>query len=133
MGRSPFFTIHQICRPSVDQSLTNLQMLTELVSLKVGQKVKFSVKQVYEFGISRSISVYDYTPSAISSHIEYVVTSTNYAPGLSEIELKAFALKDPSISDKKHIVGWIITSDGYIRETEHYTILYKLDSLKIIE
>lgn len=121
MGRYPFFSIHQ--------------MLSKLTSLKVGQKVNFSVKPVSsrDFGVHRSISVYEYTPSAISSHIVYVVETNDYAPGLSEIGLKAFALKDPQIPDSEHIIGWIITSDGYIRETEHFTIISKLDRLEIIE
>lgn len=110
-------------------------MLTELTSLKVGQKVKISVQSVstYQFGIPRSISVYDYTPSDISSHIVYVVESTDYAPGLAEIGLNAIVFKDPQIPESEHIIGWVITSDGYVRETEHYSILYKLNSLHVIE
>jgi len=128
MGRSPFFSIKDISRPSSST-------FPGIMELQVGQKVSIDVESIstFQFGIPRSISVYEYTPSAISSDIEYLVESTNYAPGLSEIGLHAFALRDPRIPSSEHITGWVITSDGYVRETEHFSILYKLSRFHIIE
>ena len=134
MGRTPFFSYDKICRPRVDQSLTNLQLLTELQDLQAGQKIKIEFVGVpTHFGIPRSISVYEYTPSEISSEITYVVDSTNYEPGIASVGLRAIALRDPQISEAEHITGWVITSDGYFRDTEHYTIFYRLKNLTILE
>jgi hypothetical protein len=134
MGRSPFFTVESIQRPPIDQTSENLILLKSLQSLKKEQKVKINIASVpSHFGLPRSISIYEYTPSAVSSDIVYEVTSSNYEPALGEIGLSAIALRDQRIPEVEHITGWIITSDGYIRETEHYTILYKLNGLKIIE
>ena len=134
MGRSPFFTIESIMCPEIEQTSENLQLLEQLKSLKENQRVKITVKCMADkLGPSRSISKYEYTPSNVSKRITYNVISTNYAPGLSKIGLVAYLLKDPSIPDEKHINGWVITSDGYIRETEHFSIQFKLHSLQIIE
>ena len=134
MGRSPSFTIESIQVPSVDQTTENLEMIKDLNSLKEDQKVQITFKSEFDkFGIYRSISCYDYTPSELSPHITYVVTSNNYEPCFAKIGLNVFALKDPIIPNDIHMTGWVITSDGYIRETEHFTILYKLTGIKIIE
>jgi len=128
MGRSPFFSIKDIYRPSSDT-------FPEIMALQVGQKVSINVESIpsQEFGIHRSISLYKYIPSTVSSQIEYVVESIDYVPRLSEIGLTAFALRDPRIPSSEHITGWVITSDGYVRETEHFSILYKLSRFHIIE
>jgi hypothetical protein len=134
MGRSPFFTVESIQRPPIDQTPENLILLESLQSLKKGQKIKIYYGVVpTHYGIPRSISTYEYTPSAVSSNIVYEVTTTDWAPYLSTINLTAIALRDQRIPDTVHITGWIITSDGYIRETEHYTILHKLNGLEIVE
>mgnify|MGYP003350938062 FL=1 len=59
--------------------------------------------------------------------------SDDYAPGLSEINLRAIGLRDPRIPTKDHITGWVITTDGYIRETEHFGILHRLNDIEILE
>jgi len=134
MGRSPVFTIGQINCPPVEPS----PVLDMLASVKSGQKVKITLQEhkpdhYQKFGIPRSVSVYEYTPSQISSSIEYVVDSDDYAPGLSEINLRAIGLRDPRIPTKDHITGWVITTDGYIRETEHFGILHRLNDIEILE
>ena len=135
MGRSPFFTVESIQLPPIDQSPENLELLKLLCSLKTGDKVSINIESrpASIVGIPRSISTYNYTPSSLSKYITYVVTSDNYAPGLSAIGLVAIALADPSIPEDIHIDGWVITSDGFIRETEHFTILCKLNGLEIVE
>ncbi len=134
MGRSPFFSLNQICRPFVGQSLENLMLLESLRSLKQGQKIKISFVGVpSHFGLPRSISVYEYTPSAVTSDVVYDVTSSDYEPALGEIGLSAIALRDQRIPEAEHITGWIITSDGYIRETEHFGVLYRLSGIEILE
>ena len=126
MGRSPFFSIKNIeCPPSVP--------VPELMTLQVGQIVSINFESFSVGTIPRSISTYGYTPSCSNSHINYVVESTDYVPELSKIGLSAIALRDPKIPEDEHIVGWVITSDGYVREIEHFGILYKIQTLKIIE
>jgi hypothetical protein len=134
MGRSPFFTVGQIVCPPIEPSPS----LDILASVKSGQKVKITLQEhksdhYQKFGIPRSISVYDYTPSHVSSTIEYVVETDNYIPELSEINLRAIGLRDQRIPTKDHIIGWVITTDGYIRESEHFGILHKLNCIEILE
>lgn len=131
MGRSPFFTIHQIVRPPVEQTDENLKIIQTLSTLVEGQHVRFTCERIDN--LTRTISVYEYTPSPISKHIVYDVVSTNLQPELADINLNAIALKDPAINSSQHIIGWVITSDGYIRETEGYGINYRLKSIEIVE
>ena len=130
MGRSPFFSIDTIVRPPIEQTESNLKMIQTLQSLNKGQCVRITLESTGS--VCRSISVYEYEPSPISSYIVYDVISTNFQPELADINLYAIALKDPTIIDSKHIIGWVITTDGYIRESEHYTIKYKLKSIEIV-
>ena len=132
MGRSPFFTINQIYQPPVEQSDENLKIIQTLSTLVEGQRVRFTCVPVY-YGLTRTISVYEYTPSNISHDIVYDVVSTNFEPALADINLTAIALKDPAIISSQHIIGWVLTTDGYIRETEGYGIKYKLNSIEIVE
>ena len=161
MGRSPFFTIHQIKigpikEPSINQEDVEFNLVSLLSSLQNGDIIKLKFKDIKYSSIPggffpRSISIDfsgDTYSSSISDDIHYKVINNNFEPVLnkrtfdycgSTYQFKSIALQDnslqdkPHLSDKSHEFYWFLTNDGYVRECEHYTYLYLVDSIEIIE
>lgn len=130
MGRSPFFTLSQVELPQPTGASEALN------DLKVGQFVQFTFRKYVDEsgfqGVFRSISTYEYTPSAISSKITYQVTSIDMIPAFHEIGLRIISVIDVNHSNPTmHINGWYITTDGYVRECEHFGIQGVVSSLLI--
>lgn len=129
MGRSPFFTLSQVeLPPPTDAS----EALTEL---KVGQFVQFSFGKYCPNtsglpGVYRAISTYEYTPSAVSSILTYQITSIDVIPAFHELGIRVISLIDVNHTNPKmHMDGWYITTDGYVRECEHFGIQGLVSSL----
>jgi hypothetical protein len=129
MGRSPFFTLSHIELPSPTSTSDALAKLT------VGQIVRFTFANVpyQKCQLPRAISTYGYTPSGISKDITYQVTSTDAIPCFSQIGLRAISLIDINHSNPQlHINGWYITTDGYVRECEHFGTNFVIDEVFVL-
>ena len=133
MGRSPFFTLNDIplMKPT-DAS-------DALKKLQPGQTIKFRLstpKYSHENPfpmLPRSVSTYDYIPSRVSQNITYIVEHVDYITSLSEIGLRVIALIDSKHhSPSEHMYAWYVTTDGYIRECEHFGLLYSIESIEVI-
>jgi len=130
MGRSPFFTLSQVERPQPTDASDALK------NLKVGELVQFSFARYTAEGdtprVFRSISTYSYVPSVVSSNITYKITSIDAIPAFDEIGLRAISLIDVNHYDPmNHMDGWYITTDGYVRECEHFGIKCIVTSLSV--
>jgi hypothetical protein len=131
MGRSPFFTLSQVELSSPTSASDALN------DLKVGQLVRFSFGQYIDVtgfsGIHRSISTYQYSPSAVSNNITYEVTSIDAIPAFDELGLRVISLIDINHHDPKmHMNGWYITTDGYVRECEHFGIQFIINDVFVL-
>lgn len=129
MGRSPFFTLSQVELPLPTDASEALN------ELKVGQFVQFSFGKYCPNtsglpGVYRSISTYEYIPSAVSSRLTYQITSIDAIPAFHDIGLRVISVIDVNHSNPKmHMNGWYITTDGYVRECEHFGIQGLVSSL----
>jgi hypothetical protein len=150
MGRSPFFTIDDIKigpikEPTINQEDQEFNLISLLSSLQNGDTIKLKFKPIEFSFLTRSISI-DFSSethgSGISDDIHYKVINNNFEPVLnkrtfdycgSTYEFKSIALQSIMVPEKNHEFYWFLTNDGYIRECEHYTYLYIVDSIEIIE
>ena len=128
MGRSPHFTLSQVELPHPTSASDALK------DLKVGQRVRFSFgRRIDETGLPlvyRAISTYEYTPSAVSNNITYEVTSIDAIPAFAQLGLRVISLIDVHHSNPSmHMDGWYITTDGYVRECEHFGIMATVTSV----
>jgi hypothetical protein len=105
MGRSPFFTLSQVeLPPPTDAS----EALNEL---KVGQFVQFSFGKYCPNtsglpGVYRSISTYEYIPSAVSSRLTYQITSIDAIPAFHELGIRVISVINVNHSNPKmHMDG----------------------------
>ena len=130
MGRSPYFSVSHIEQPQPVQSANVLQQL------KVEDRVQITFSNPnndIEPPIYRAVSTYYLQPSELSSRITYRVSDINYHPEFEQIGLRVITLIDVSHPDpSNHIDAWVVTTDGYIRECEHFGLMYKIDSVSNI-
>jgi len=127
MGRSLTFTLEDIYYPKP------LPSSFDLSTLKVGENIKINFekeKQEEPRGLERSVSCYGKIPSEISNNIIYIVESIDYQQHLKN-NVRVIVVRDINISEDNHIYSWCITTDGYIREIEHFGILYKINNVVI--
>lgn len=127
MGRSLTFTLEDIYYPKP------LPSSFDLSTLKVGENIKIHYekeKQEESRGLERSVSCYGKIPSPISDISIYVVESIDYQQDL-ENNIRVIVVRDINIHQDNHIYSWCITTDGYIREIEHFGILYKINNVII--
>lgn len=131
MGRSPFFTLSDV--PTHSATTTS-----EIIkSLKKGQKIRMNLTNFQSdksgCNIHRSISTYSYEPSALRSGKTYVVQEIDYIPVFNQINLRVIALIDSHHPHpENHMYGWYVTTDGYIRECEHFGIMKVVESIEIL-
>lgn len=72
----------------------------------------------------RSASNYGYETSPINNKTTYIVDETNFDPQLlHRTGLNAITIRDVTINKNNHLATWLITTDGYIRESEEYGII----------
>lgn len=127
MGRSLTFTMDDIYYPKP------LPSSFDLSSLKVEENIKIyyeKEKQEEPRGLQRSVSCYRKNPSPISDISVYVVESIDYQQDLKN-NIRVIVVRDININKDNHIYSWCITTDGYIREIEHFSILYKINNIVI--
>lgn len=107
-----------------------------LEKVSAGQIISFTVdrsKLEDPPKIYRTVSTYDYDPSVFSEKLTYRVSHIDFFPSLAQFGLRAISLIDTQhMNPTNHIDTWVITTDGYVREAEHFGIIYELASVKIL-
>lgn len=140
MGRSPNFTIVSVPLYAV------LPVSETLQQLKKGDKVKIVFKEFKECTISRSISIYnideyeyDYEQNClIDASTErkepiYEITNVDAIEEFHKIGLNVISLIPENYPNpEKYRDTWYITTDGYCRECEHFTVLSQIESIQIM-
>lgn len=126
MGRSPFFNIDSIELPEEKPACTAI-----LETLQPGQRVRVTCDVRHIARAHRSPSNYGYATSSYND-TELIVDSIDIDPVLNKSGIRAIALREPSISKDNHIYTWYITTDGYVRECEHYGIMQVLESVVVV-
>lgn len=127
MGRSPFFNIDNIELPEEKPACAAI-----LKALQPGQRVRVTCSDRYEARAHRTPSNYGYATSSYYD-TELIVDSINIDPALNKLGIRAIALREPGISESDHFYTWYITTDGYVRECEHYGIMHMLESVVVSE
>lgn len=132
MGRSLMFSYNNISKPapiSIDVlSLLKRRFIVSNFSIKKG----IESNEFMPSTVTRSPSTYKYRESLINPGIQYIVDNDNYDPTLfAKTGLRAFALRDVSIQEDNHIATWIITTDGYVRESEDYGIIGYINTIEV--
>jgi hypothetical protein len=127
MGRSPNFTLSNVPLPAP------LPSSGVISRLKVGDVIRLALKlHDVSYGICRSISTYSYEPSPLSSHVSYRVTSVDVVPAFSEIGLRVISvIATNHPRPENHMDGWYITTDGYVRECEHFGIQQAISDVHV--
>jgi hypothetical protein len=101
--------------------------------LKVGDKVKITLMKSPHHKqnlVYRSVSTYDCIPSPLSTRPIYEITSIDSYP-LQKFNVRALNLIDTSHPNPEmHIDAWVITTDGYVREGEHFGIMCAIDKIE---
>lgn len=126
-----------------DQYQDEFNLYDYLDMLKKGDEIKINTCHTRLYNNPRSVSI-DFTMhwSSINSDITYVVDNDNYEGFLNvrsfehfgkTYTFKSIALRDITIPYEDHTYLWLLTNDGYIRECEHYTKMYKITGIEIIE
>ena len=105
-----------------------IEQLEELVTGSIVSylTIEYGIKgrRFEQMPLVRCPSNYGYSESPIDSRITYVVSSVNYDPTLFRMTgLRAITLRDITIPEGNHFETWVITTDGYIRESEEYGII----------
>lgn len=127
MGRSPFFSIYSL---PLDQVMPTSDHIKQL---KVGDKIRLKLKAYNSSHIYRAISIYEYEPSHLSQDIIYEVTDVDHIPSFHEIGLNVISVISTSHQNpSNHMNGWYITTDGYIRECEHFGVMSIIESIEIM-
>lgn len=138
MGRSPSFTIKDVILPEF------LPSSEKLSNLNNGQIVKLitapnndmkpdtsSPNNDMKPALFRSISTYGQQTSSTDTTL--IVDDINFCDGFKEFGIGCIVFRDPNIPIENHMYAWCVTTDGYIREIEHYGIIGKILDVEIIE
>ena len=133
MGRSPLFEFKKYV-----EFLEELSSSDELTGLLVGQHVILNinsytttpVQRSQPMTLCRSISTYDKYTS--STQTTLVVDHIDFDTDFNEHGIRCIVLRDPDISIENHMYAWCVTTDGYLREIEHYGIIGKVLDVEIM-
>jgi hypothetical protein len=87
---------------------------------------------LYSQRVHRTPSTYRCATSPIDAQ-ELVVDEIDIDSSLNKHGVRALALRDPSIPKEAHMYAWFVTTDGYVRECEHYGIMCMLATVEVIE
>lgn len=129
MGRSPLFTFDKVEFP-----LEKPACAAELETLRVGQRVRITCddsESKYNTRVHRTPSTYG-CESSHYHNTELIVDNINVEPDLNKYGVRAIAFRDPSISKDNHIYTWYVTTDGYVRESEHFCITEILMTVELL-
>jgi hypothetical protein len=124
MGRSLHFSYSEIELPYQSPASEKIQQL------QTGQKIKLIISSFNTKIIRRSVSNYGFKTSNI--YKELIIDSNDSDINLHPFGLRSILLRDSSLEYASQFYEWILTSDGYIRESEHYGILYIVNDIEIL-
>ena len=128
MGRSFSFDVYKVEYPAVKPACAAI-----LETLQPGQRVRLTIdmESPYSNRVHRTPSTYSCATSQIGAQ-ELVIDEIDIDPSLNAHGVRALALRDPSIPKEAHMYEWFITTDGYVRECEHYGIMSVLETIELL-
>jgi hypothetical protein len=128
MGRSPFFNIDTVEFPDDKPACSAV-----LETLQVGQCVRITCdnESPYSMRVHRTPSNYGCVTSSYND-VDLIVDNINVDPALNTHGVRAIAFREASISEDGHYYTWYVTTDGYVREREHYGIIQMLVTVKLL-
>jgi hypothetical protein len=128
MGRSPFFNVDEVDIPVVKPTCAAI-----LRTLQPGQHVRFTYDANAEYNqrVYRTVSSYGINTSSITAEV-LVVDEIDNDASLNKLGIRALAFREPRIPKHDHIYTWYVTTDGYVRECEHYGIMKMLSSVEVL-
>jgi hypothetical protein len=126
MGRSFYFSFKNIVFPPEVPIVSHI-----LDQCTNGDLISITIDDTYEPStFPRAPSTYGYLPVSLVNDT-YTVMNNNFE-SISEYGATVRALYVRPIPDKEEFIStWIITTDGYVRDIEGYTIIAKLDNAVI--
>ncbi len=124
MGRSPFFSFSKVAFPA-----ERPESAATLETLQKGQRVRIRVQQSSR--AHRSPSNYGYATSSLYAP-ELIVDHIDIEPELAAYGVRAIAFRDARISGADHKYIWYVTTDGYVRECEHFGIMHMIESIELL-
>jgi len=117
MGRSFYF---DFCRDVLFPS--KLSSSDDLSRLTVGQIVELDIRpNTAPRPVCRCVSTYGATPSSHHSS-QLIVENCDYYKDFNEHGIRCIVFRDVTIPKEEHIYAWCVTTDGYVREIEHFGI-----------
>jgi hypothetical protein len=135
MGRSPNFVFNRDVEFPVHRDTAPI--ISELVP---GQQVRLAVDNFFTSSeddpyvphfVTRTVSTYNFTPSPVEG-VVLVVDNIDCDENFVSRGLRCIAFRDPMIPKHEHIYAWVVTTDGYVRETEHYGISGFISSIVLV-
>ena len=128
MGRSPFFNVDKVEYPAEKPACAAI-----LATLQPGQCVRLTpvMESPYSNRVHRTPSTYRRVTSPIDAQ-ELIVDEIDIDSSLNKHGVRALALRDPSIPKEAHMYAWFVTTDGYVRECEHYDIIGILETIELL-
>jgi hypothetical protein len=129
MGRSPFFNVDSVTFPAEKPACAAV-----LADLQPGQRVRITCDPDSEYSnrAHRTPSNYGYATSSYYD-TELIVDHINIDPTLNKHGVRAIAFRNPELSKDSHYYTWYATTDGFVRECEHYGIMQVLATVEVIE
>jgi hypothetical protein len=149
MGRSPSHTIKKVKRPN------SLHSSVKVSKLSKGQTIKlFTVpnndtmtdtsspnndtmtdtsspnNHTMPPVLFRCVSTYGQETSSTNDTL--IVDNINFDTDFNEHGIRCIVLRNPDISIENHMYAWCVTTDGYLREIEHYGIIGKVLDVEIM-
>jgi hypothetical protein len=126
MGRSPFFNTDDVELPAEKPACASI-----LETLQPGQRVTLNINRAVPGRVNRTPSTYGYNTSNCHA-VELIVDDINYDASLNKHGIRAIALRDPRIGRDMHMYTWVVTTDGYVRECEHFGIMHELETVELL-
>ena len=128
MGRSFSFNVDSVEFPAEKPACA-----AQLETLQPGQRVRITCDHDAPASqrVHRSPSSYGCTTSSFTRDL--VVDDINVDPALNKHGVRAIAFRNPTIPKDEHFYTWYVTTDGYVRECEHYGIMKVIASVKVLE
>ncbi len=129
MGRSPFFNVDSVTFPAEKPAYAAV-----LADLQPGQHVCITCNTDSEYSnrAHRAPSNYGCLTSSYDDTL-LVVDHINIYPDLNKHGVRAIAFRDPKRSKDDHIYTWYATTDGFIRESEHFGIMQEIATVEVIK
>lgn len=126
MGRSPFFNVDDVELPAEKPACSAI-----LETLQPGQRVTLYINLDVPGRVHRTPSTYGHNTSSYHA-VELIVDDINYDASLNKHGIRTIAFREPQLEHDTHMYTWVVTTDGYVRECEHFGIMHELETVDLL-